>query len=40
MTYTFNDFRAELDDIKDEGLVHSSDILRMLDAVEQTVKEA
>lgn len=35
MTYTFEDFRAELDDIEDHGVVSYDDVLRMLDALEK-----
>lgn len=35
MTYTFENFRTELRDIEDEGVVGCDDVLRMLTALEK-----
>jgi len=36
MRYTLEDFRAELECIENEGVVDYVDVLRMLDALEET----
>lgn len=35
MTYTLDDFRAELSNIEHDGVVDYGDVLRMLDALEK-----